>query len=205
MTDFKNYPFSAQMARVIAQERDALSALLDAGVEPFVPICRLIAACRGRVIFMGVGKSGHIGKKLAATFASTGTPSFFVHGTEAMHGDLGMITPDDIVLLLSNSGSTAEMTRLLAPLRRIGCAMVAFTARADSELARGCDYALIYPFAAEADELNLAPTCSSTLALALGDALACAVSAARGFARADFYKYHPGGALGAQLAAEETR
>ncbi len=152
---------------------------------------------------MGVGKSGHIGEKLAATFASLGTPAFHVHSTEAMHGDLGMIEPQDIAVLISNSGNTQEVVQNVEPLKRNGVTTVAFTAGADSKLANACDYKILYPKCDEADALNLAPTVSSTLALVLGDAIACTVSKAKNFSREDFHKYHPNGELGAMLKGEK--
>ena len=152
---------------------------------------------------MGVGKSAHIGKKLAATFASLGVPSFFVHSTEAMHGDLGMIESKDIAILISNSGNTQEVVQNVEPLKRNGVTTVAFTSGKESKLAKCCDYLLAYPKLNEADELNLAPTVSSTLTLVLGDAIACELSARKGFQREDFYKYHPNGALGEMLKKEK--
>ncbi|KRK74003.1 KpsF/GutQ family sugar-phosphate isomerase [Lacticaseibacillus nasuensis] len=154
---------------------------------------------QGHLIFMGVGKTGHIGAKLAATFASLGTPSFFVHATEAMHGDMGMITAEDLVILISNSGETKETLAPLPPLRRIGATTVAFTGNADSSLATACDAVLTIPVAGEADDLGLAPTNSSTAALMVGDAIACAVSRLKGFTKTDFAGFHPGGALGQKL------
>lgn len=145
---------------------------------------------------MGVGKSAHIGQKLSATFASLGVPSFFVHSTEAMHGDLGMIEPKDIAILISNSGNTNEVVQNVEPLKRNGVATVAFTSNKDSQLAKLCDYVLLYPKTEEADALNLAPTVSSTLTLVLGDAIASELSARKNFKKEDFYKFHPNGALG---------
>ena len=165
-------------------------------------ICQLINNCQGKIIFLGVGKSGHVCKKLAATFSSTGTPSFFVHGTEACHGDLGMIEQRDTVILISNSGSTKEVTQNIEPLRKIGATLIAFTSKKDSVLAKSCDYQIIYPSLSEADHLNLAPTVSSTLTLVLGDAIGCAISKDKDFTRSDFYKYHPNGALGESLKKE---
>lgn len=166
-------------------------------------VAQAILNCKGRLVFLGVGKSGHIGAKLAATFASTGTVSIFVHGTEACHGDLGMITKDDLVVLISNSGNTVEVTQNIAPLRNIGATLIAMTAGRQSVLAKGCDMLLPIPKIPEADDLNLAPTNSSTMTLVLGDALAIAVSSARKFTRDDFYRYHPNGALGAALKKEQ--
>ena len=153
----------------------------------------------GRLVFMGVGKTGHIGVKLAATFASLGTPAIFVHATEAMHGDMGMITSEDLVILISNSGETKETLAPLPSLKRIGAATVAFTGQDDSHLAQACESVLTIPVTHEADDLGLAPTSSSTAALMVGDALACTISRLKGFTASDFALYHPGGALGQKL------
>ncbi|MFK5203852.1 SIS domain-containing protein [Lacticaseibacillus rhamnosus] len=153
----------------------------------------------GRLVFMGVGKTGHIGVKLAATFASLGTPAIFVHATEAMHGDMGMITSEDLVILISNSGETKETLAPLPSLKRIGAATVAFTGQDDSHLAQACESVLTIPVTHEADDLGLAPTSSSTAALMVGDALACTISRLKGFTVSDFALYHPGGALGQKL------
>lgn len=158
-----------------------------------------IEECKGKVVFCGVGKSAHIGAKLAATFASLGIPSFFVHATESVHGDLGMIEEKDIVILISNSGTTQEVIQVLTPLHSIGCMTVACCANRDSILAKACDLTLIYPKVTEADAYNLAPTSSTTLVLVLGDAIACAISKKRGFNPSDFHKFHPGGSLGKRL------
>lgn len=186
----------------IEKERNALNELIDVA-DGYEEILRLLASCEGKIVFMGVGKSGHIGKKLAATFASLGIPAFFVHATEAMHGDLGMIGRKDVALLISNSGNTKEVTQCVLPLKNNGVTTVAFTAGKDSELVRLCDHAIIYPKLHEADELNLAPTVSSTVTLALGDAIACELSARKGFTRSDFHAFHPNGALGAMLKKEK--
>ena len=153
----------------------------------------------GRLVFMGVGKTGHIGVKLAATFASLGTPAIFVHATEAMHGDMGMITSEDLVILISNSGETKETLAPLPSLKRIGAATVAFTGQDDFHLAQACESVLTIPVTHEADDLGLAPTSSSTAALMVGDALACTISRLKGFTASDFALYHPGGALGQKL------
>ncbi len=153
----------------------------------------------GRLVFMGVGKTGHIGVKLAATFASLGTPAIFVHATEAMHGDMGMITSEDLVILISNSGETKETLAPLPSLKRIGAATVAFTGQDDSHLAQACESVLTIPVTHEADDLGLAPTSSSTAALMVGDALACTISRLKGFTASNFALYHPGGALGQKL------
>jgi len=155
--------------------------------------------CTGRVIVMGMGKSGHVGRKIAATLASTGTPAFFVHPAEASHGDLGMVRPQDVVLAISNSGEVDELAAILPALRRLGVTLVAMTGRAESTLARHADIVLSSAVAEEACPLNLAPTASTTAQMALGDALAVALLDARGFREEDFARSHPGGALGRKL------
>lgn len=188
---------------VVRTEGEAIAQLSKILGPEHVAVAEAILNCKGKLVFLGVGKSAHIGRKLAATFASTGTVSTFVHGTEACHGDLGMITRDDLVILISNSGNTVEVTQNIAPLRVIGSTLVALTAGRESVLAKGCDMLLPIPKLPEADDNNLAPTNSSTMTLVLGDALAVAVSSARGFNRQDFYRFHPNGALGAALKKEQ--
>jgi arabinose-5-phosphate isomerase len=161
--------------------------------------CQLLLECQGRVIVTGMGKSGHVGGKIAATLASTGTPAFFLHPAEAGHGDLGMITRSDVVLALSNSGETTELLMLLPHVKRLGVPLIAMSGRADSTLARSADVTLDVSVEQEACPLNLAPTASTTAALALGDALAVALLEARGFSAEDFARAHPGGSLGRQL------
>ena len=189
------------LKKVIETEMKAIETLLEEAAD-YEEVLKLLENCKGRLVFMGVGKSGHIGEKLAATFASLGVPSFFVHSTEAMHGDLGMIGADDIAVLISNSGNTQEVVQDIAPLKNNGITTVAFTAGKESALAKGCDYAIFYPKLTEADENNLAPTVSSTLTLVLGDAIACELSARKNFTRKDFLRYHPNGALGQMLKGE---
>ena len=174
----------------------ALAAALDAG---FATAVALLAGATGRVVVSGMGKSGHVGRKIAATFASTGTPALFVHPAEASHGDLGMVVPGDAVLALSNSGETAELADLIAHTRRFGLPLVGITGRADSALARAADAALVLPAAREACPMGLAPTTSTTMQMALGDALAVALLTRRGFGPSDFRSIHPGGRLGARL------
>ena len=174
----------------------ALAASLDAGFSAAV---ELLARVVGRVVVSGMGKSGHVAKKIAATLASTGTPALFVHPAEASHGDLGMIVAGDAVLALSNSGETAELADLVAHTRRFALPLVAITARDGSALARAADVALLLPDAAEACPMGLAPTTSTTMQMALGDALAVALLTRRGFSAADFRQFHPGGKLGARL------
>ncbi|MBL8575429.1 MAG: KpsF/GutQ family sugar-phosphate isomerase [Hyphomicrobiaceae bacterium] len=165
----------------------------------FAAVVDLMRAARGRVVISGIGKSGHIGSKMAATFASTGTPAFFVHASEASHGDLGMITTDDVVLALSWSGESSELASVIAYTRRFAVPLVAITSSAASTLGRAADHVLELPRAEEACPHGLAPTTSTTMQLALGDALAIALLEARGFTALDFRIYHPGGKLGASL------
>ncbi|AYD67070.1 KpsF/GutQ family sugar-phosphate isomerase [Achromobacter sp. B7] len=173
-----------------------LSARLD---DSFAQVVALLLACRGRVVVTGIGKTGHIARKIAATFASTGTPAFFVHAAEAVHGDLGMITKDDVVIAISYSGAGQELLTILPVARRMGAKLVAITGNPQSELAQLADVHLDGSVAQEACPLNLAPTASTTAALALGDALAVACLEARGFSPQDFARSHPGGALGRRL------
>jgi arabinose-5-phosphate isomerase len=184
---------------VLATEAAGLSALAASLDERFARAVDLLASASGRVVVSGIGKSGHIARKLTATFASTGTPALFVHPAEASHGDLGMIVAGDAVLALSNSGETAELADLIDHARRFALPLVAITARPDSTLALAADVVLALPKAAEACPLGLAPTTSTTMQLALGDALAVALLVRRGFDSADFRVFHPGGRLGARL------
>ncbi len=185
--------------RTVEIEIAALQRLLRQLDGSFARACHLLLDCQGRVVVTGMGKSGHVGNKIAATLASTGTPAFFLHPAEAGHGDLGMITRSDVVLALSNSGETAELLMLLPHVKRLGVPMIAMIGRADSTLARAADVALDVSVEQEACPLNLAPTASTTTALALGDALAVALLEARGFSAEDFARAHPGGSLGRQL------
>lgn len=180
-------------------ERNAVNVLIDATEDNFDKVVDCLLHCDGKVVFFGIGKSGHIGEKLAATFASTGTPSMFVHAAEARHGDFGMIEPRDVVILISHSGSTAETLSAVDSLKNIGCKTIAFCAKFDSPLAQACDFAINYPFDKEADRLGVAPSSSTTVQLVLGDAIGLALSALKGFTRSDFHKFHPGGALGKML------
>ena len=184
---------------VIRAEIRALQNLLAIIDDTLTQAARLIQKSRGRVVITGVGKSGHIGRKLAATLASTGTPAFFMHASEGIHGDLGMITADDVVLALSYSGGTQETLNLIQPIRQIGAKLIAMTGHNDSPLGRSADIVLNIGVSEEADPLGLAPTSSTTTMLALGDALAIALSVDRSFTREDFGKFHPGGSLGRQL------
>jgi len=180
-------------------EAAALSTLRARLDGSFVAACRTCLACRGRVIVTGMGKSGHVAHKIAATLASTGTPAFFLHPGEASHGDIGMITRGDVLLALSNSGETPEVLALLPPLKRLAIPLIALTGNAASTLARSADVHLDVGVAQEACPHNLAPTASTTAALVMGDALAVALLEARGFSADDFARSHPGGTLGRRL------
>lgn len=195
--------YSQLLKEFITAERDAINLLLDNVGSQYDEVIDLLLGCKGKVIFFGIGKSGHIGEKLAATFSSTGTPSFFVHAAEARHGDFGMIEADDVVILLSHSGSTQETTAAAENLKQIGCKTVAFCCGKDSALSRSCDYRINYPFDKEADRLGVAPSSSTAVQLVLGDAIGLTLSTLKGFTRDDFYKYHPGGALGKMLGGKQ--
>ncbi len=193
-------PTSLRLAReTLAIEAAAVQGLAARLTDSFAHAVQAILACRGRVVVMGMGKSGHVGRKIAATLASTGTPAMFVHPAEASHGDLGMIQNADVVLAISNSGESEEITAILPVLKRLGAALVAMTGNPSSTLAQHADWVLNSGVEKEACPLNLAPTASTTAQLALGDALAVALLDARGFKADDFARSHPGGALGRKL------
>jgi arabinose-5-phosphate isomerase len=185
--------------RALEIEGRAIAALVPRLDAAFARACVICLECHGRVIVSGMGKSGHIAGKIAATLASTGTPSFFMHAAEASHGDIGMITRDDVLLAISNSGETAEILLLIPHLSRLGVPIIAVTGNAKSNLARAASVHLDVSVSEEACPLNLAPTASTTATLALGDALAVALLEARGFTSQDFARSHPGGALGRKL------
>src|SRR5262245_61703600 len=193
----------ASALRTLAAEAGGIAALVAAIhgelAEPFIAAVELIAEAKGRLIITGMGKSGHVGRKIAATFASTGTPAYFVHPGEASHGDLGMITKDDVIMALSWSGETGELKDLIDYSHRFRIGLIAVTAEAESTLAKSADVTLLLPHAREACPHNLAPTTSSLMQLALGDALAVALLESRGFTALDFRGLHPGGRLGAKL------
>jgi len=190
----------ATARRVLAVEAAAIAQMADDLPHDFQAAIDAILQCKGRVIVSGVGKSGHIGNKIAATLASTGTPASFVHATEASHGDLGMVTPQDFCLLISNSGETAELRDIVAHTRRFSIPMAAISSKPDSTLMQAADYKLLLTNAPEACSIGMAPTTSTTLTLALGDALAVALMERRNFRPDDFRVFHPGGKLGAQMA-----
>jgi len=196
--------FNAERALELARhtlqiEADAVAALSSRLTPDFARAVQLVLECSGRVVVSGIGKSGHIGRKVAATLASTGTPAFFVHPAEASHGDLGMITRDDVLVAFSNSGETSELLSIVPIVKRIGAKLISVTGSVESNLAQLADAHLDARVDKEACPLNLAPTASTTAALALGDALAVAVLDARGFGEEDFARSHPGGALGRKL------
>jgi arabinose-5-phosphate isomerase len=184
---------------VIKLETEAVAALAEQINENFVTACKLMMQCKGRIVVMGMGKSGHIGGKIAATLASTGTPAFFVHPGEASHGDLGMITPQDVVLALSNSGETNEVLLILPIIKRLGVPLIAMTGNPVSTLAKFATIHINVSVTQEACPLGLAPTSSTTAALVMGDALAISLLQAKGFTRDDFALSHPGGSLGKRL------
>jgi len=192
-------PSIARGRRVLATEAEAVAALAERLGDEFGTACRLLLECTGRTVVTGMGKSGHIGRKIAATLASTGSPSFFLHPAEASHGDIGMITAGDVVIALSNSGETAELITILPLIKRLGVPLVALTGNRASTLSRYATVTLDVSVPAEACPLNLAPTASTTAALAMGDALAVAVLEARGFTEQDFARSHPAGSLGRRL------
>ncbi|MDQ6627677.1 MAG: KpsF/GutQ family sugar-phosphate isomerase [Pseudomonadota bacterium] len=196
--------FDAERALTLARktldiEARAIDGLKARQGDAFVAVVRLVLVGRGRVVVMGMGKSGHVGRKIAATLASTGTPALFVHPAEASHGDLGMVTEGDIVLAISNSGESDEISAIVPALKRLGVKLVLMTGRIESSLARHADIAISSAVDEEACPLNLAPTASTTAQMALGDALAVALLDARGFREDDFARSHPGGALGRKM------
>ena len=200
MSQIQPSPKALELARqVLRIEADAVLALSGRIDESLLRALSLILNCPGRVIVCGIGKSGHVGHKIASTLASTGTPAFFVHPAEASHGDLGMITADDVVIAISNSGESTELLNILPSIKRQGAKLIAMTGNAQSSLARDADTHLNAGVVQAACPLNLAPTASTTAALALGDALAVALLDARGFGAEDFARSHPGGSLGRQL------
>jgi len=192
------FPFSEARA-VLEMEAAAIAQFAERLDGAFAEAALLLAKCGGRIIVSGMGKSGHIARKIASTFSSTGSPALFVHPAECAHGDFGVITPEDTVILLSKSGETAEVVQLLPHLKRLGARVIAITNSADNTLARFADAALILGVEAEACPLNLAPTCSTTVMLALGDALAVVLMRERAFGRDDFARVHPAGSLGRML------
>jgi len=194
-----------EIRNVIKTEALALYMLLDQIGPEYEEAIKLIQQCQGKVVVTGVGKSGHVGKKIAASLSSTGTPSFFVHATEGVHGDLGMIEHNDVVILISNSGETGEVLSLLPSLEMIGCKKIALTSKGNSSLSKSSDVSIIYNYEKEADHLGLAPTTSAAITLAIGDALAIILSKLQDFKNTDFHLYHPGGSLGQHLSKSNNK
>lgn len=199
MTPKDQHPDLEEARRVLQVEADAILGLLERLDEQFIQAVELLSGCRGRVITTGMGKSGIIARKLAATFSSTGTPAQFLHPAEAVHGDLGIVTTHDLVIALSHSGETEEIGRLLETIKRLDVSLIALTGKKDSTLARYADVVLDVGVSAEACPMGLAPTASTTAALVMGDALAMALLKRKGFRDEDFAALHPGGRLGARL------
>lgn len=198
--------YKKELTEIIKDEKNGIDVLLkETNWEEIEAVIRLIKNRKGKIIFLGVGKSGHIAEKLAATFSSTGTPSFYIHATESCHGDLGMVESKDIVILCSNSGSTKEVIQNIEPLNKIGATLVCFTSKRESPLAKSCAYKIIYPDLKEADKNGLAPSTSTTMQLVLGDAIGLTLSNSYKFTRQDFHKFHPNGALGATLEKEKNK
>ncbi|WP_059104365.1 KpsF/GutQ family sugar-phosphate isomerase [Shouchella shacheensis] len=181
-------------------EASSIKAVAEQLGDDYEEAIKILQGCNGKVVVTGVGKSGHVGKKIAASLASTGTPAFFVHSTEGVHGDLGMIGAEDVVIMISNSGETSEVLSMLPSLHRIGSRKIAIISNENSTLAENCDVALTYGYEHEADHLRLAPTTSSTISLVIGDALATTLSLLKDFTSEDFHLYHPGGSLGKSLS-----
>ena len=202
MTSKKNEEIIGQIKKKIQMEADALQRVAAQIDDASAEAARLISYCRGRVVVTGLGKAGHIGKKIAATFASIGIPAFFVHTCESLHGDMGMITKDDVVIMISNSGETSEILNMLPSLKIIGPATISITGSRESPLAKGTDVMILCDAGDEIDHNSLAPTASAIAALAIGDALATVVSQEKGFSDKDFAMNHPGGALGQKLIKE---
>ena len=188
-----------ELRRVIRLEAQTLAHLEESVTPQFEEAVRMLQACQGKVILMGVGKSGLIANKISATMVSTGTPAVFLHGSEGMHGDIGIVAKDDVVLAVGKSGESEELLVLLPFIRKIGARIISITAKAESALARGSDLVLVTPIEEEACPLNMAPTCSTTAALVLGDAMAMALMKLRNFQSDDFALFHPGGQLGKRL------
>lgn len=190
--------------QVLEHEGRAILALGNQLNEKFCQAIEILMNCSGKVVITGIGKPGHVGKKIAASLASLGTPSFFLHADEGLHGDSGMVTDKDVVVVISQSGETAEVLALLSILEKIGCKIISITGRLNCTLARKADVALITGVSKEADPLDLTPSTSSTAMLALGDALAITLSQLKGFSRKDYALFHPGGSLGKRLLSEKA-
>jgi arabinose-5-phosphate isomerase len=202
-SNYKKEEIISYAKNVLDIEVSGIKKLSNCIDGSFVNAIDVLLDCKGKVVIMGLGKSGHIGKKIAATMSSTGTPAFFVHGDETLHGDLGMIEKKDVVIALSNSGETREMLNSYPTLKKIGCKIISITSNPDSTMAKNSDIHLCIGKLEEADHMRLAPTTSSTATLVLGDTLALTLSYLKGFKKEDFSLYHPGGSLGKGLTGKE--
>ncbi|MCL5070564.1 MAG: KpsF/GutQ family sugar-phosphate isomerase [Actinobacteria bacterium] len=202
-SSFKKEEIISYAKGVLNNEVSGLNKLSSHIDDNFAKAIDVLLGCKGKVIIMGLGKSGHVGKKIAASMASTGTPAFFVHGDETLHGDLGMIEKKDVVIALSNSGETREIINDFPTLKRIGCKVISITSNPNSTMALNSDIHICIGKLKEADHLNLAPTTSSTATLVMGDAIALTLSYLKGFRSEDFALYHPGGSLGKGLTGKE--
>lgn len=200
---FKKEEIISYAKSVLDNEVSGIKKLSDHIDDNFVKAISVLLDCKGKVVIIGLGKSGHVGKKIAASMASTGTPAFFVHGDETLHGDLGMIEKKDIVIALSNSGETREIINDFPTLKKIGCKVISITSNSNSTMALNSDIHICIGKLKEADHLNLAPTTSSTATLVMGDAIALTLSYLKGFRSEDFALYHPGGSLGKDLTGKE--
>ena len=202
-SNYKKEEIISYAKNVIDNEVSGINKLLNHIDANFVNAIGILLDCKGKVVIMALGKSGHVGKKIAASMASTGTPAFFVHGDETLHGDLGMIEKRDTVIALSNSGETREMLNNFPTLKKIGCKIISITSNPDSTMAKNSDIHICIGKLEEADHMKLAPTTSSTATLVLGDALALTLSYIKGFKKEDFALFHPGGSLGKGLTGKE--
>jgi len=199
-TNITNESVVRRGIKVITDERDVLDGLASQLGDGFAAVVRLVAECRGKVVFSGIGKSGRVAEKIVASMSSLGIPSVFLHSTEALHGDIGVVQEEDVVFVISNSGTTKEVLDIVPVLRRLGATTIAISKSTDTPLAKAADLALTAGVDAEVDDNNLAPTASTTAQLVLGDALAVAASELKGLTRDDFALRHPAGALGSQLS-----
>jgi arabinose-5-phosphate isomerase len=190
--------------RILQEEADAIASMMTMLGETFAEVCRVVTDCQGRIVFAGVGQSAHAARKSAASLASLGKPSFFVHATEALHGDMGMIAPEDIVILISHSGETKETLNMLSVLKNLGPKTIALTGNPESTLARNCDFVLATHIKKEAGTIQFAPTSSAVASIALLDAMLSAVAIGRGFSEKDYARFHPAGSLGKMLLGDKS-
>jgi arabinose-5-phosphate isomerase len=190
--------------RILQDEADAIASMVPLLGENFAKVCQAVDECKGRVVFAGVGQSAHAARKSAASLASLGTPSFYVHATEALHGDMGMITGEDVVILISHSGETKETLNMLSVLKNLGPKTIALTRNTESTMAKNCDFVLATRIKKEAGTIQFAPTSSAVATIALLDAMLSAVAVGRGFSEKDYARFHPAGSLGKMLLGDES-